>query len=367
MTRPWQRFMADLCVPNPMYGTPLRYPGGKGRLTNYIREVMLLNGLDGGTYVEPFAGGAGIAINLLLDGTASRVVLNDADPSIFWFWKEVVEENERLADAVETCEVSVDEWRKQRAVQLRKGRAAPSELAFSTFYLNRMNRSGILDGGLIGGLRQAGAYSMDARFNRRELADRIRRIGESADRITLYCSDAAYFLASYLPQECDPEDTLIYADPPYYDKGSTLYLNHYCYEDHVELSSIFEDLDYRWVLSYDDVPEIREIYSWTAPVEFVMSHTANIAHAGRELFFAGRRTQLPDEDVVPSRKSTSAVRNPRFRREFPMGSCPAGCGRNVDRRCRKTSRFGDRCELDKKIGRGAGTQGALFGQTLNSV
>lgn len=281
--------------------TPLRYPGGKGRLTRYLGEVMRINGLAGGAYVEPFAGGAGVAIGLLMNGTASRIVLNDVDPAIYRFWKSVRDHNDEFVEAIRTVELTVDEWERQHRIQMDKFNRSEFETGFSTFYLNRTNRSGILTGGPIGGKSQIGNFKIDARFNRDGLIKRIRAIGEMADRISLYCSDASYFLQSYLPEECDPSDTLVYADPPYYDKGCSLYLNHYSREDHIEIASVMRDLRYKWVLSYDDVPEIQRIYGWAKPVEFGMYHSANITHLGKELFYSGKDTVMPEGEVVPTR------------------------------------------------------------------
>lgn len=271
-----------------------------------MQEVMEANGLAGGVYVEPYAGGAGIAVSLLLCGAASRIVLNDVDPAIYRFWKSVTEHNAEFVRAVEGAELTIEEWDRQHEVQMGKFYGSEFETGFSTFYLNRTNRSGILDGGPIGGKRQGGRYRMDARFNKEALVDRIEAIGAAADRITLYCSDAAYFLGSYLPLECRTSDTLVYADPPYYGKGCSLYLDHYGPEGHAEVASIMRGLEYRWILSYDDVPEIRELYRWAESVEFGLPYSAAHAHMGRELFYHGENTLLPDGDVVPSRAGCMA-------------------------------------------------------------
>ena len=170
------------------FGTPLRYPGGKGRLSSYMSKVISANGLIGGTYIEPYAGGAGMAINLLLDGVVSDIVLNDADRSVFAFWKCVTERTDELIDLIRLTEVTVDEWKIQREVQSRKESADILELGFSTFFLNRTNRSGILTGGMIGGKNQNGRYRIDARFNKDDLIARIERIGVFADHITVECS-----------------------------------------------------------------------------------------------------------------------------------------------------------------------------------
>lgn len=288
------------------FGTPLRYPGGKGRLTSYMRKVISANGLNNGTYTEPYAGGAGMAINLLLDGTVSDIVLNDADRSIFAFWKCVVERTDELTDLIRSTEVSVDEWDLQHEVQSHKGDADLLELGFSTFFLNRTNRSGILAGGIIGGRDQKGKYHIDARFNKDDLISRIERIGMMADHITVECNDGVEFLKK-LDRTCSPNETLVYIDPPYYNKGSSLYLNHYSHSNHVDLSKVIRDLDVKWILSYDNTPEIREIYDWAIPLEFDMYYSTCERRKGKELFYTSKGLIVPENRVDPCRRTDTTI------------------------------------------------------------
>ena len=286
------------------FGTPLRYPGGKGRLSSYISKVISANGLIDGTYIEPYAGGAGMAINLLLDNVVSDIVLNDADRSVFAFWKCVTERTDELIDLIRSTEVTVDEWGVQREVQSRKESTDILELGFSTFFLNRTNRSGILTGGIIGGKNQSGKYHIDARFNKDDLIARIERIGELADHITVECKDGIAFIKG-LDEKFDIDEALVYIDPPYYVKGSMLYLNHYSHEDHVSLSRTIMDLRLRWILSYDDAPEIKDIYKWAIPLEFEMYYSTYKTKRGRELFFTSKNLELPNMDVKPYRGDIS--------------------------------------------------------------
>ena len=69
------------------YKTPLRYPGGKQRLAPFIRELLTANNLLGTEYAEPYAGGAGIAMELLINGEVSRIHLNDKDYAVYCFWR----------------------------------------------------------------------------------------------------------------------------------------------------------------------------------------------------------------------------------------------------------------------------------------
>jgi len=82
--------------------SPLRYPGGKAKLKPFFAELIKLNKLEGCTYVEPYAGGAGLALSLLNDGLAARVTLNDADPIIFAFWQAVLNDTDALCSLIES-------------------------------------------------------------------------------------------------------------------------------------------------------------------------------------------------------------------------------------------------------------------------
>jgi DNA adenine methylase len=68
----------------------LRYPGGKAPFAPFIADLMVANGLTGGHYLEPYAGGAGVALDLLFQGHASHIHINDADPAVYAFWLSVI-------------------------------------------------------------------------------------------------------------------------------------------------------------------------------------------------------------------------------------------------------------------------------------
>jgi len=287
------------------FNTPLRYPGGKGRLTDYFGRVIDLNGLKDGTYIEPFAGGAGTAINLLLDSKVSRIVINDADLSVFYFWKSVIEQTDKFIDLLESVELTIKEWDRQRELQksydvLTRG--------FSTFYLNRTNRSGIIDGGMIGGRGQTGKYNIGARFNREELIRRVREIGKRSNDIDVFGIDAQHFLKTVVPYY-DINSTLVYVDPPYYVKGSLLYMNFYNDQDHWELAQTIKSLEHKWILSYDNVQQIKDLYSWTNHIEFSMNYSSYEFRKGRELFFSYSGLILPEVDIIKPKKAGAKVTN----------------------------------------------------------
>lgn len=272
--------------------TPLRYPGGKSRLTPYFKKVLDANSLRGGVYAEPFAGGAGVAMSLLSAGDVSEIRINDADRSIYAFWKAVTENNAEFLEIFDRTAMDIDEWYDERIVQERKDTAGILELGFSTFFLNRANRSGILTGGVIGGKDQTGRYKIDARFNRSALRARIEHIGKLADRIGVTGEDAVDFMVDL--EEESPDRLLLYIDPPYYDKGSTLYMNHYAHDDHVNLSKAIGSLECRWILSYDDTLEIRKMYAGMEPLGFDLRYSSYESRLGKEVFYCSKNLILPD-------------------------------------------------------------------------
>ena len=243
-----------------MFYSPLRYPGGKAKLARFMEFIIKERGYAGGTYIEPFAGGAGIAVELLLRDVVSRIVINDYDKGIWSFWKAILTETERFISEIRTVPLTINEWEKQRAISLNYNKKYSFELGFATFYMNRTNRSGIIKGGVIGGLQQTGKWKIDARFNRESLISRIESIAFRKKDIRLYNQDITTFIEHYVPFYS--EKAMIYFDPPYFKKGKQLYMNFFEFEDHKRIERVIRNsVECDWIVTYDDAPEIREIYA----------------------------------------------------------------------------------------------------------
>lgn len=237
-----------------MYYSPLRYPGGKSKIAPIIKKIITDNNLTGCTFVEPFAGGAGVSLDLLFNGLAKHIILNDSDIAVYSFWKAILEETNRFVEDIYNIPLIIKEWEHQKEI-LKSSKEPSYELGFATFYLNRTNRSGILNAGVIGGKKQDGKWKMDARFNRNSLAIKIRNIAERKGNITVYNLDFKDF-AKYIPNE----NAFVYLDPPYYEKGKQLYSSYFNKEDHVELEKIIRTIQVKWLLTYDNHEEIKKIY-----------------------------------------------------------------------------------------------------------
>src|SRR5690625_913641 len=168
--------------------SPFRYPGGKASLTNFLSHTIDVNNLGGCNYVEPFAGGAGAALSLLILEKVDRIIINDLDNAIFSFWDLLVSNHQYLIDKIKEVEVSIDEWHIQREIY-KDPKSKRKDLGFATFYLNRTNHSGIIEGRPIGGFKQKSKWGIKARFNKNKLIDRIEKIASYKSRIKVTNKD----------------------------------------------------------------------------------------------------------------------------------------------------------------------------------
>lgn len=278
--------------PSAFY-TPLRYPGGKGKLVPYIKNLFEANGLVDGIYVEPYAGGAGVALELVLHEYVKKVYINDISAGVSAFWRSVLDNTDALCAMISSANLTMDEWRRQRDIQNRPEEHDDLTLGFSTFFLNRTNRSGIIAAGVIGGKEQKGIWKMDARFNTADLIQRIHVIARIRNRIQFHQQDALDFLDSVVPSL--PEKSLIYLDPPYYVKGSELYLHHYQHDDHVKIAKHIAQFQNRnWIVSYDNAPEVRPLYSKFRNIVYGLSYSAQGHHKGAEIMFFSNGLTIPD-------------------------------------------------------------------------
>lgn len=272
--------------------SPLRYPGGKGKLAKFVADIIRLNGLQDGLYVEPYAGGAAVAWELLLTGIVRRVHINDLSRPIYAFWHSMLERTEELVRMVADTPLDLDTWDRMKRTFANPTDVDDLELGYAMFYLNRTNRSGMLNGGLIGGRSQNGTWNMDARYNRVELIERIQRIALARRRITLTNIDAAALLHSHATSW--PTKTLVYLDPPYFAKGPELYYNFYKQDDHAGVARAVRQLkEVSWIVSYDDVSPIHSLYSSESWLQYKIGYSARQHMQGREAMFFSSGLKIP--------------------------------------------------------------------------
>lgn len=276
---------------SPSY-SPLRYPGGKTVLADFMIDVILCNNLEGCSYIEPFAGGAGAALTLLFEGMVKELYLNDADISIFAFWNSVLGETEMFLKMLHETPISIDEWQKQKKILLNE-RKDLLKLGFASFFLNRCNRSGIIySAGPIGGYKQNDSWTIDVRFNRFSLKKRIEKIAQYKDKITISNQDAIHFLNKTSPGVL--KTAFIYLDPPYFVKGKKLYLNYYREDDHSKLSDYIGGWrNMNWLMTYDDVEFIRFLYNGYRLFSYRINYSLQKKREGDELLIIPPHIYLP--------------------------------------------------------------------------
>ncbi len=278
-----------------MFYSPLRYPGGKNKLAKFIAKICVDNNISG-HYVEPYAGGASVALHLLIEGNVKKITINDFDRSIYAFWHSVLKNTNKLCDLIENTEINIENLNKMRDIQKNKSKARLLDLGFSTFFLNRTNISGIITAGIIGGIKQNGKYKMDCRFNKEALIKRIRLIAKHKAQINLYNLDALKLIEK-IQKESNNKKTIFYFDPPYYLKGSSLYMNHYKDNQHKEVSRAIKNIkNINWIVSYDNTPEIENIYKWVSKKltkKYSFNHSAYKAREGKEILFFSKSLITP--------------------------------------------------------------------------
>lgn len=254
------------------YYSPLRYPGGKNCIFPFVSSLFYSNQMIGVNYAEPYAGGAGLALRLLFEGYVEHIYINDFDTSIYSFWNYLISYPEELCKWIRDVDVTIDNWNRYREIQNHPQEASASELAKSTFFLNRTNVSGIIKGGVIGGQQQKGKYKIDVRFNKKDLIDRIKKVADMRERISVSNLDGIRFINKISKKR---EDIFIYLDPPYYQKGADLYMNFYSINDHIKLSEQIHKMHNKWMVSYDNQDFILKLYNNYNTISYKLSQSAS--------------------------------------------------------------------------------------------
>jgi DNA adenine methylase len=278
--------------------SPLRYPGGKGKVANYFKQVIRENLLYDGIYIEPYAGGASVALSLLFNEYVSKIVINDIDRSIFAFWHSVLNRTYELCKYISDTTVTIDTWQTQKQVQKLKREQDLLNLGFSTFFLNRTNRSGILNGGIIGGKHQTGKWKIDARFNKKDLISRVERISQYKNKIEVYNLDAVDLVKSLRKKL--PTKSLFYFDPPYYTKGKDLYFNYFDDNDHQKIANEIKKVrDQKWIVTYDDVKPIRKLYTGYRNKSFKLFYSASsLNKQGKEIMIFSDNLYIANHPII---------------------------------------------------------------------
>ena len=276
------------------FASPFRYPGGKSRFTGLLSRIIdnNYNNSDRLTLIEPYAGGAGASLKLLLSGLVDRIIINDLDEAVYTFWKTAVSKPDFLIRKIRETEINIEEWRIQKEIFTNRASYSEEKLAFATLFLNRANRSGIIEGGPIGGKNQAGEWNVRSRFNKDTIIKRIERIEANKDKIKVLNLDGISLLRK-LEKHKYNDNYFIFLDPPYQQMGSSLYLNHYKDHDHKKLARHLKESCLKWMMTYDDTQFITDIYEENVKYRFTVSHKAYKSRIGKEILIFAKNVNHP--------------------------------------------------------------------------
>lgn len=272
--------------------SPLRYPGGKTRLADFLAELIKKQTESNDLiFVEPYAGGAGASLQLLFSGKVAKIIINDFDKAIYSFWNVAVSDTDKLIEKIKKTPVTINEWKKQKKIYKNEA-SSEFDLAFATFFLNRSNRSGIIEAGPIGGFSQDGEWKIDARFNKKTLIKRLEIIKQYRSQIEVLNMDGIKLLEK-IQKRKDFQKIFVFLDPPYVEKGELLYLNHYEKSNHEKLAEFLNSAPKNWVMTYDSTKYIKDLYSNHRVKTFKIAHRAHTLKEGREVLISPIGTLVP--------------------------------------------------------------------------
>ncbi|EJR38840.1 DNA adenine methylase [Bacillus cereus] len=271
--------------------SPLRYPGGKYKTYDYIKNLILAN--DSNIYIEPFAGGSAVSLKLLMDNVVQKIIINDYDRAIYAFWYSVIYRTDELIDLINDTPINLETWYKQKEIQKNKENEDLLILGFSTLFLNRTNRSGIIKAGIIGGKHQNGNYKMDCRFDKDKLIKKIKKIANFKQHILIYNMDAIDFINDVITKTYK---SFTFFDPPYYHKGPSLYTNFYTHTDHFNLSKVIKTKmrNRTWIVTYDVCDEIKEMYKNLSSQTFYLTYSVQTKRSSTEYMFFSKKIIIPE-------------------------------------------------------------------------
>lgn len=266
---------------------PLRYPGAKSKLVPYIEKLIINENLIGCTFLEPYCGSAAVSFKLLEKGIVSHIKINELDPLIYNFWYSVMNYTDELINLIKTTDISIDTWR--RISQYRNEKylidKSPVEIGFAGLFLNRTNFSGILKANPLGGMNQTSAYSIDCRFNKKRIIKSILDLSLFKDQIDIFNLDAISFMKQETRYKRN-RSIFVYIDPPYYEKGPSLYRYFYNYDMHKELAKYIKLKAFPWLISYDNHEEIKKMYKRRFQQQIYLDYSVKTSIKGKELLIS---------------------------------------------------------------------------------
>jgi DNA adenine methylase len=247
-----------------------RYPGGKSKLRDKIANCLAKQvdhcGLE---YRELFFGGGSIGLKLLSDNPdIKKIWINDKDVGIACLWTSVIRYPEAFKARVEEFKPSVEEFYsiKEELTECDKmpyHEAEIVDIGFKKLAIHQISYSGLgtKSGGPLGGAKQKSKYKIDCRWSPEYIRKKIDKLHGQFSDIDIHDNACTNLDFTELIKD-NNQKSLIYLDPPYFDKGKDLYQHSFTKDDHVRLSTALRYCNHAWVLSYDDCPDIRYLYDW---------------------------------------------------------------------------------------------------------
>jgi DNA adenine methylase len=249
----------------PITTNPLRYPGAKRLLVDYIDDLLDANNLRECCFFEPYAGSAAVGLELLQRNHIGNLVLCEKDILLYAFWQSVFCDPISLCKRIDETPITIETW-KQLDVYRRVeslNQATILDLGFAGLFFNRTNFSGILKANPIGGINQTSNYNISCRFNKKQITKTILQLSELGSRVAVHYGDAIEYLATQTPRFIR-QNSFCYFDPPYYEKGAMIYRHYYTNKNHIALAKFVREVkNLDWIISYDDAPFICGLYSNT--------------------------------------------------------------------------------------------------------
>ncbi|WP_017304163.1 DNA adenine methylase [Spirulina subsalsa] len=225
--------------------SPFRYPGGKF----YARKLILEHIPEHENYVEPFAGGASI---FFAKDKVKYNWLNDIDEELINCFLMIRDYPEELIEKLQGEKAT-----KERHYFYKHDYSAQNDLERATrwYYLNRTSYSGIMKA-------ESCYWGYGEKYSMRpeNWGRNILRTSEKLQGVKLTHLDFEKVFENL------PKNTFLFVDPPYFSaRQDNFYTHFFCQEDHIRLCQTLKKYSdqVRFLLTYDNVPEIRGLYQWT--------------------------------------------------------------------------------------------------------
>lgn len=260
--------------------SPLRYPGSKKRLSVYISQIIKYNRLNIDVFVEPFVGGGNVALYLLINGLAKRIIIADKDQLIYSFWLTLFRNPNYLINFIKKVKVNLENFYRYKKIVNSTNKFEERKLAEACLFLNRTSFSGLLtnSAGPLGGKKQKSKYKIDCRFNKKYLIKKIEYLASFHSQVIVLphdWRDTVRYTENLVKRQKNLQDTLFYFDPPFYHKAEHLYRLYFKKQDHEDLRKVVLSLKHPWILSYDNAPEIKKMYSKFKRIHVQMPYFIN--------------------------------------------------------------------------------------------